>query len=329
MAFRYPEVAKHARAAIEDAPGAPAFRQLLVQLMARPGRVLAPKGAIKWPAFVVDVCQALGGDPQAAAIAAAAVDFAVAAIDVADDLIDEDWNAQLASSARATNASLALAWLADNCVHSLVPMLGADRAHAMGQALRRGSISSCAGQDLDLLLEKAPDVTEEAALDVTQLKSGSLVAMACQVGAAVATNDARVLETAATFGRHLGVVAQLLNDIAGVLPDVAESSSDLRQRKKTLPVAFTLVCARQENLQPVLSWYGTDGATGDLSAGQLATAMHELGAIHFTWIVANEQRREALAALRQLAEIAGRPEALRLRRLVPAVQTRKPSPSAP
>ena len=75
---------------MERAPGTPAFRALLAHLMARPGRALAPGGRAEWPALVCEPCRVLGGDARAAQRAATAVEFAVAAIDVADDLVDDE-----------------------------------------------------------------------------------------------------------------------------------------------------------------------------------------------------------------------------------------------
>lgn len=319
----HPQVAAAVRDALAQTADAPAFRSLLTALMARPGRVLAPHGLAKWPAFVLDSCRALAGDPAAAVSAAAAVEFAVAAIDVLDDVIDDEWGAALARPARAPNAGLALSWLAQCCLGRLAERLGAERARLVGDLLARGCLASCAGQDVDLELEAAPEVSEELALEATRRKSGSLAAMACQVGGAVATDDPAILAALGVFGGHAGVVAQLLNDLAGVAPGAPDRGSDLRRRKKTLPVAYALCCAREERLAAVLAPYRH---AAPLSAGEeedLARALGELGARHYTWVVAAAHRREALAALRALARATGRGEVRRLRHLVPPVRLRQ------
>lgn len=148
------------------------------------------------------------------------------------------------------------------------------------------------------------------------------MAMACQVGAAVATDEAAVIGLAATFGSHVGVVAQLLNDLAGVEPGAAGRGTDLRRRKKTLPVAFALRCAGEEGLPEVLAWYrGEPTSIGDEE--WLAGVLRDLGALHYTWVVADAHRREALATVRRLAEATGRAEVWGLRRLVPTLQSRR------
>src|SRR6185436_14296572 len=109
------------------------------------------------------------------------------------------------------------------------------RALTIGRLIAEGSTACCDGQDLDLLFEDTNDVSEDEAHEMTRRKSGSLVAMACRVGAAVATDDVAVVEAAGEFGTHFGLVAQLRNDLADVSTDPTRRKGDLRHHKKTLP----------------------------------------------------------------------------------------------
>jgi geranylgeranyl pyrophosphate synthase len=185
-------VAEHVGGAIEASPGTASFRLLLRQLMQRPGRILTPGGSAKWPRFVLETCAALSGVEEHALPGAAAVEFIVAAIDVTDDLVDDDWASQPYRRERALNAALALQLLGQLCAASLATGLGPDRAFLIGRVIIRNGLASCAGQDLDIELEETCDVSEELAHDMTRGKSGSLVAMACQVGAMIATQDPAV-----------------------------------------------------------------------------------------------------------------------------------------
>jgi len=315
LTLNIPLVEGHIRAAISALAYTPAFRSLLLSLLARPGRVLAGNGPARWPAYVLETCHALGGDLEAAYVAAAAVEFAVAGIDV----IDDEWNGDATCRYRALNASLAFGWLAQRCVGDLTERAGQERSRLVADLLAQGSLGSCGGQDLDLVLETSAHVTEEAAHEMTRAKSGSLVAMACQIGAALATDEATTLEAVRCFGEHVGVVAQVLNDIAGAAPGGEGGGSDLRRRKKTLPVVYALRCAQEPALPTVRATYrDTSGNRGDEE--QLARAIHDLGGIHYALVVADVHRREALAAVAALARTTGRPEAHRLRRLIPPVQ---------
>ena len=314
----YPQVAARVRDTIAQSSDQAASREILGRLMARPGRMLAPEGRAKWPAFVLDTCQALGGDPGEAIGAAAAVEFVAAVADIVDDLVDDEWDEAVIPWGRALNTGVALPWLAQRCVDDSAGRLGAERARHIGALVARGYLAACAGEDLDLLLEDTPVVSEELAHEMTQRKAGSLVAMACQVGAAIVTDQPDVLDAVGRFGGHVGVVAQLLNDLAGVDPGTPARGSDIRRRKKTLPIAYALRCAREEALTPALA---VAEATEDEE--RIARAVRDLGGLHYTWVVADTHRREALAVVETLVQLTGREAVRGLRRLVPAVRSRR------
>ena len=318
-----PAVAASVRATIDRVPEVAGTRSMLLALLARPGRILAPDGAAKWPVMVLDTCQALGGDPAAAIGAAAAVEFAVAAIDVLDDVIDDEWADDVRQQRRAANAGLTLGWLAQHCALRLAESLGAARAQLITTLIGEGALASCVGQDGDLALETRAEASEELALAVTCLKSGSLAAMACRVGAACADDDPAILREIGRFGHHVGVVAQVLNDIAGVDPASARRGTDLRRRKKTLPVAYALRCGREEGLVAVQAWARGVGGPSDGEDERMARAIRDLGGLHFGWVVADTHRREALAVLDALARGTGRDAVRGLCRLIPPVRFRE------
>ncbi|MGZ3583267.1 MAG: polyprenyl synthetase family protein [Ktedonobacterales bacterium] len=317
----YPEVATAVRAVLDEESTVPAFHELLQQLMAGKGRVLSREGTARWPAFVLEPCRVLEGNLDAAVWAAAAVEFTAAAAEVVDDLVDDEWSEETVTQARAINASAGLIWLAQRSTAHLVGCLGSERAWRINDLLARGYLDACAGEDLDLLLEAPTKVTEELAHEMTRRKSGSLVAMACQVGAAVATDDLGLIETLGQFGCHVGLAAQLLNDLAGINSENATRGSDLRRKKKTLPVTYAIRCAQEEGMERLLAWY-QGMPDGDITTEQdIASMIRELGGLHYGWVVADTHRREALALLRALAHATGRNEVHQLRQLVPVAHS--------
>lgn len=261
-------------------------------------------------------CRALGGDSRCAAWAAAAVEFAAAAIDVADDFADGDLSGSSQSVSRAPNAALTLAWLAQYCVARSSEDLSIAKALRVSTLLSSGAAACCGGQDMDILLEAEAHVSDERALFVSSRKSGSLIAMAAAVGAACATEDSRVIEVAGRFGAHVGIVAQLVNDIAGIPHAGVPGSSDIDRRKKTLPVTYALESARRENIRPLLDWYQHPDPP-DGSARTVAETIVELGGLHYAWIVALAHRRVAIRELTSLEALTGHPEVHTLRRLIP------------
>jgi len=319
---QYPEVVAAVHTVLAEESNVPAFRTVLQQLMARKGRVLNDESVAKWPVFVIEPCRAFAGNLDAAAWAAAAVEFTAAAADVVDDLVDDEWSVETVTQARAINASAGLIWLAQRSTARLVGCLGAERAWRINDLLGQGYLDACAGEDLDLLFEAPSEVTEELAYEMTRRKSGSLVAMACQVGAAVATDDAGLIDALGQFGCHVGIAAQLLNDLAGINSENPARSSDLRRKKKTLPVTYALRCAQEEGMDRLLAWYQGVPDNDVCTEQDIASMIRELGGLHYGWVVADTHRREALTLLRTLAHATGRADLQQLRQLVPLASSR-------
>ena len=172
-----------------------------------------------------------------------------------------------------------------------------------------------------MLLEDVVLPTEEDAAATSWRKSGSLAAMASAVGAACATDSSDVIEMAGKFGAHAGMVAQLVNDIDGVIKGERGNSADIRRRKKTLPVAYALTCAHEENIDTLLDWYG---ASADLDRSKhecIAQTIRDLGALHYTCAVAAVHQSPALEAIHDLTAHTGRPGVRLLSQLVSSLDT--------
>ncbi len=111
-------------------------------------------------------------------------------------------------------------------------------------SLARATGEVMAGQDEDVAFERRATVTVAETLAMSGRKTGALVACAASVGAVLAGAPAPVCEALHEFGYRLGLAFQAVDDVLGTWgsPEVTgkQASSDLRQRKKTLPVAAAL-----------------------------------------------------------------------------------------
>jgi geranylgeranyl pyrophosphate synthase len=324
---RYPEVASVVRGVLGSFGVAqPSLATWIAHFLERPGWVLAQQGRPRWSAFVVETCRVLSGDPAAAAIAAAMVEFVVAAIDITDDIVDGDWAGDTRDQARAVNASVGLTLLSQRMQSLLAARLGSARAADVADRMVSLSLATVNAQDRDILMQDRSDVSEDEALDVTRQKSGSLVRMAFEVGAAIAVDDRELIEVAGSLGEAVGLIAQLLNDLAGLDLTVSAQKTDFRARTKTAPVAFLLRSAREDGHTVIVDWYENAHLTDPDAEHELARLAHDLGALEFAWILADTCRREAAGALVKQADALGRPELLQLLTLLPSVRAR-PAPA--
>ena len=100
------------------------------------------------------------------------------------------------------------------------------------------------GQAQDISYEHRERVTVEECLEMEGNKTGALLACACSIGAVLGGADDRTADTLEEYGYHLGLAFQAVDDLLGIWGDPEATGkqtwSDLRQRKKSLPVVAAL-----------------------------------------------------------------------------------------
>jgi octaprenyl-diphosphate synthase len=100
-----------------------------------------------------------------------------------------------------------------------------------------------------LQIEKARklDITEEVYFDIIRQKTASLIASCCAAGASSVSTDDALIERMKKFGGLVGVAFQIKDDIFdyGDGEKIGKpSGNDIRERKMTLPLIYTLkTCA--------------------------------------------------------------------------------------
>jgi geranylgeranyl diphosphate synthase type I len=100
------------------------------------------------------------------------------------------------------------------------------------------------GQAQDLALEGRLDVTVEECLAMISGKTAALLSCASAIGAVLAGAPNELVGRLAAFGEHVGMAFQAVDDQLGIWgrPEVTGKPvfGDLRQRKRSLPVAAAL-----------------------------------------------------------------------------------------
>lgn len=116
-----------------------------------------------------------------------------------------------------------------------------------GRATRRLTTATRAlidGQAQDISYEHRDRVSVEECLEMEGNKTGALLACACSIGAVLGGADDLTADTLERYGYHLGLAFQAVDDLLGIWGDPEATGkqtwSDLRQRKKSLPVVAAL-----------------------------------------------------------------------------------------
>jgi geranylgeranyl diphosphate synthase, type I len=204
-----------------------------------------PRGRRRLGVLVLLCSAATGGDWQRAMPGAVAFELVSNSAVIQDDLLDGDalrrertaiWSLfGLSAAVLLSNVLTALAFetLAE------APSAAADpAARRLSQAIAKVN----AGQQLDIDFEARTDVTADECLTMSMHKGGGYAEGACAVGAVFANSDR--VESFAAYGKRLGTAWQMHNDVLGIWGDPADTGkpvlSDLKSRKKTLPVVVAL-----------------------------------------------------------------------------------------
>jgi len=196
--------------------------------------------------------QMVGGDPHQALPAAAALELIHNFSLVHDDIQDRSplrrgrpavWT--IWGTDHGINVGDGLFVLARLALHRLaergVPLA---RQQAAFAALDRACLDLCEGQYFDMAFEDRLDVSLEQYLWMIRHKTASLLSASARMGALLATDDARLIDSLARFGENLGLAFQIQDDILGTWGDPAitgkSAATDIRDKKKTLPVVYVL-----------------------------------------------------------------------------------------
>ncbi|MFE5212354.1 polyprenyl synthetase family protein [Streptomyces sp. NPDC056600] len=269
------------------------------------------------PALAVMSAEAAGADPEVGVPGAVAVELVHNFSLLHDDLMDGDeqrrhrdtvWKVH--GPAQAILVGDALFALANEVLLEL----GTVEA---GRATRRLTAASRAlidGQAQDISYEHRERVTVDECLEMEGNKTGALLACACSIGAVLGGADDRTADALERYGYHLGLAFQAVDDLLGIWGDPQSTGkqtwSDLRQRKKSLPVVAALAAGgpASEKLGAILA---ADAKTADLRPADSedfseeefasrAALIEEAGGRAWT---ADEARRQHAVAVAALDEV--------------------------
>jgi geranylgeranyl diphosphate synthase type I len=235
--------------------------------------VVADPGKAVRPTLVLLAAEAVGGDPDAAMPAAAAVELAHNFSLVHDDVIDGDHSRRHRPTAWSLFGT-GPAILAGDALLALAYDVLASSGHPAADdtvALLSGAvIGLLEGQSDDLAFERRMDVDIAECMAMVERKTALLMGCACASGTLFGGGDAARVERMRNAGRHLGVAFQVVDDVLGIWGDPAVTGkpvwSDLRSRKKTLPVVAALGSETPAGRELAALYGGGDALTdGDLA----------------------------------------------------------------
>lgn len=175
------------------------------------------------------------------------------------------------------------------------------RARAAERRIAEATQRLIAGQAADLEFEARTTVDLDECIEMAVGKTASLLSCASAVGAVLAGGSLPLIAAMQAFGHHLGLAFQLVDDLLGIWgsPQVTgkPAGSDLRSKKKTLPVVAALA-GSSDAARALRSLYGEGRALTDAEVTRAARLVDQAGGRRWA---ADEARRQLELARSALA----------------------------
>lgn len=207
------------------------------------------------PALAVLSAEAVGVDGAVAVPGAAAVELVHNFSLVHDDIIDGDVERRHRPTVW-TVFGVNDAVISGDALHNLAfqvlldapvgPSGGEPSAERVQATIRlvMATTAMIAGQSADMAFADLPEVDLAACLTMEAGKTGALLGYSASVGAVLAGAPADQVDALEVYGQELGLAFQAVDDVLGIWGDPSvtgkAAGNDLRERKKSMPVALVL-----------------------------------------------------------------------------------------
>lgn len=157
------------------------------------------------------------------------------------------------------------------------------------------------GQYADMAFENRADIGLPECLRMAEGKTGALFACACALGASAGGGTPDQVGALHAFGERLGVAFQLVDDLLGIWGDPRVTGkpvhSDLRRRKKSLPVVAALASGTAAGHE-FAALYGQEPPLSDDTAVRAARLIEAAGARGWCRAAIGGELERALHTLR-------------------------------
>ncbi|HJX69724.1 MAG TPA: polyprenyl synthetase family protein [Dehalococcoidia bacterium] len=260
------------------------------------------------PTLCLLACEGVGGDWHGALPAAAAIELMHNFSLIHDDIQDRSrerrnrptvW--KIWGQAQGINAGDAMHALTQLALLRLeergIPW---EKIGLVLNILSQTCLQICEGQYLDIDYEKSLDISLDNYREMIAKKTASLFECSLYLGSLLVTdNQAQILHLR-SFGRGLGMAYQVQNDLLGIWggdkSGRESSSTDIRYKKKALPIIYALQRVEGEDRSELLNIYSKARVSAK-DVAQVLCILNGSGARNYTEGVIKQYHLQALQEL--------------------------------
>jgi geranylgeranyl diphosphate synthase type I len=277
------------------------------------------------PFIVLTATEAVGGNPEKAVYAAAAVELLHNYSLVHDDIMDMDEKRRGRPTVHkiwGINMAILAGDLLFSKVFEAVAKIPveAEKVVRVLDVIAKTSNELCEGQAMDLEFENKGTVTIDEYMKMISGKTGALIDASATIGGIIGTENEEYIEALSKYGRNIGIAFQIWDDVLDLTADEEKLGkpvgSDIRKGKKTLIVAHFLENATKEDKEEFFKIFGKyagdvkgEGIIEDDVQEEIKKAIDLLkkyGSIDYAAKLARKLADEAKDALKVLPESEAR-----------------------
>ncbi len=263
------------------------------------------------PTLCLLACEAINRDYNRALPAAAAIELVHNFSLIHDDIQDDDrerrhrhtvWS--IWGKPQAINAGTAMHILASLALSRLsnhnIPVT--QQLHVR-RLIDESSLKLIEGQYLDIDYESRFDINVRDYINMIEKKTAALITCSLETGVLLGGDDNQLIKSFRTVGRNLGLIFQIKDDILGIWGNKAKTGkplgSDIRRRKKTLPVIYALDKGKETQRKKLEDMYG-NGLLNDNDVATFLTILESVHAQQYAQKTAEMYCRKAIEAIDKL-----------------------------
>ncbi len=284
-----------------EAVDAEILRQLAsdVALVAQVGEYIVAAGGKRLrPLLVVLAARAAGAADGRHIVAAALIEFIHTATLLHDDVVDDSAQRRGHDTANEAFGNPASVLVGDFLYSRAFQMMAALDSPAVIRVMADATNTIAAGEVLQLMNAGDPDTSEARYLEVIYRKTARLFEAGAQIAAIVAGAPAAIEQALATYGKHLGIAFQLVDDALDYGGDPAELGKnigdDLAEGKPTLPLIHALKHGRSDEIRMIREAIAGGGTR---EQGPIRAVIERTGGLDYTARLAETEVERALEAL--------------------------------
>jgi len=273
-----------------------------VPLVSKIGDYIKSAGCKRLRPLLVLLCgKALGREGDDLRLLAATIEFLHTATLLHDDVVDMSGMRRGRSTANALWGNAPSVLVGDFLYSRSFEMMVELGSMPVMQILSKATRVIAEGEVLQLSRVRDASTTEEVYMEVIRGKTAMLFEASTHSAAALAEATDEQREALRTFGDHLGVAFQLVDDLLDYKGDSQtlgkNVGDDLAEGKPTLPLIYTMREGTAEQAALVRQAI-QKGGLEDLE--QIRVAVEESGALKYTAELARDYVKRAIACLEVL-----------------------------